>query len=563
MEKRIFLAVALSIAILYLYGAIAPKIFPELAPKKPPVTTTTSTTGTTPKTTTGTTTSATTTAVAPAAAPQSPATIAPVATNVVASVLQNTRVETTDFIATFSNRGAQLISFQLKRYEAKGGGHVELVKRRGPGRSDYPFAIVTTTKPPADELNNGLWSVSESHDGPLTVIDYRYAHNGLAASKTFRLGPEYMFHFAVSTNLPTPYRIEVGPGIRELSPEEGESQLTVTGDGLVQRDDSLKVIKKEKAPRIEVYPADTQFVGLEDNYFMTVLKPEKAGNAILSRVDFIGAKKGDTRYEMYSALNAASDGVVSGNAFFGPKETGVVDRYGLERTLQFGMFGMIARFFLITLKWINTYTHNWGFAIIVLTFLIKIVLYPLQHKSITSMRKMQKLQPKVESIKNRYKKAKTDPEQRQKMNVEVMKMYQTEGVNPMGGCLPMLLQLPIFWGFYGLLSRAIELRGAPFILWIHDLSSKDPYYITPILMTITMFIQQALTPTTVDPAQRRMFMIMPLVFGFFFKELPSGLVIYWLMQNVLGIIQQLIMNKWWKDHPDERDDDNPEDDKKK
>jgi YidC/Oxa1 family membrane protein insertase len=165
---------------------------------------------------------------------------------------------------------------------------------------------------------------------------------------------------------------------------------------------------------------------------------------------------------------------------------------------------------------------------------------------------MQKLQPKVEAIKSRYKKAKSDPEQRQKMNMDVMKLYQTEGVNPMGGCLPMLLQLPIFWGFYGLLSRAIELRGAPFVLWIHDLSTKDPYYITPILMTVTMFIQQTLTPTTVDPAQKRMFMIMPLLFGFFFKELPSGLVVYWLVQNILSIIQQLIMNKWWADHPDEQ-----------
>jgi YidC/Oxa1 family membrane protein insertase len=114
-----------------------------------------------------------------------------------------------------------------------------------------------------------------------------------------------------------------------------------------------------------------------------------------------------------------------------------------------------------------------------------------------------------------------------------------------------VLQLPILWGFYGLLQRAIELRGAPFLLWIHDLSAKDPYYITPILMTITMFLQQALTPTTGDPAQRRMFLIMPLVFGWIFKEFPSGLVLYWLVQNILTIVQQLIMNKYWKDHPAE------------
>ena len=137
------------------------------------------------------------------------------------------------------------------------------------------------------------------------------------------------------------------------------------------------------------------------------------------------------------------------------------------------------------------------------------------------------------------------------MNQEVMKLYQSEGVNPAGGCLPMVLQIPILWGFYNLLTHAIELRHAPFILWIHDLSAKDPYYITPLLMVVTMFIQQAMTPATGDPAQRRMFMIMPLVLGWIFKELPSGVVIYYLMQNILTIVQLWIMNKWWKDHPDD------------
>ena len=223
----------------------------------------------------------------------------------------------------------------------------------------------------------------------------------------------------------------------------------------------------------------------------------------------------------------------------------------MGEALQFGWFSLIARFFLTALIWINQFTHNYGFAIIVLTILIKIVLYPLQHKSIVSMKKMQKVQPKVEQIKAKYKKSKTDAEQRQKMNVEMMALYQKEGINPMAGCLPLILQLPILWGFYNLLSRAIELRGAPWILWIRDLSEKDPTYVLPVLMTATMFIQTYITPSTGDPAQRRIFLIMPLVFGFLFKDFPSGLVLYWLVQNILTIIQQWIMNKWWKEHPAE------------
>jgi len=179
------------------------------------------------------------------------------------------------------------------------------------------------------------------------------------------------------------------------------------------------------------------------------------------------------------------------------------------------------------------------------------VLYPLQHKWMMSMKKLQKVQPKMEAIKARYRKHKTDPEQKQKMNADMMKLYQQEGINPAGGCLPMLIQFPIFVGFYNLLSHAIELRGAPFILWIHDLSAKDPTYVLPILMTVAMFVQQFITPTTADPAQRRMFLIMPIVFGWIFKEFPSGLVLYWLVQNILTIVQQMIMNRYWKDHPDE------------
>lgn len=550
MEKRIFIAVLISLVVLWVWAALAPRLFPDLVKPKPPAAETqTARTTTTPAATTATTASVP--ATTPSPAPKSTV-AAPVLPPISGTALQTTTVETGEYIAVFTNRGAELISFKLKKYKATPTKKidptlVELVKQRDPSRTDFPFAI-EAADPQLSTTNGALFAVDDQTNDGTRVLQYKYSAGGVSVIKTFTFASQYPFAFSVVVLPATRYRVVIGPGIRTLNPDERDNQFTVTGNGAVQRDDSLKVINREKADRLMVFP-DVQYIGIEDNYFLAALRPAKASEGVFRRIEQ-GIDK-EKRRELYAGLNAAADGTLAGSAFFGPKEIGLLDRYGYEKTLQFGMFGVIARLLLIVLVWINRFTYNYGWAIIVLTIIIKIVLYPLQHKSIVSMKKMQRVQPKAEAIKQKYKKARTDPEQRQKMNTEMMKLYQQEGINPMGGCLPILLQLPILWGFYGLLSRAIELRGAPFILWIVDLSAKDPYYITPVLMTITMFIQQAITPTTADPMQKRMFMIMPVVFGWIFKEFPSGLVLYWLVQNILTIVQQLIMNKYWKDHPAE------------
>ena len=543
MEKRIFAAVLISIGFLWLWAAVAPKLFPDLMKKPVPAkveTTSTTATATTATTSTAPAPVTASTTTSPAAAPA----VEPIA----ATAQTITKIESPDYVAKFTNRGAELISFQLAHYKARPSDKndqtvVELVKEREPGRTDYPFAIEAIDANFMHRANNALYAVREFDEKGAHVVEYRWSDGAHAVTKTFRFNGEYLFNFAVSVTPPLPYRVAVGPGIRTLGPDEKDNQFIVTGNGVVQRDDSLKVINRAKADTISIFPA-VQYVGIEDNYFLSVLRPEKSGGSILRAIDVPAVEKKEKRRELYAAVNAAPDGVVSGAAFFGPKEAKVVDRYGFEKTLQLGVFGIIARFFLAALLWLNKFTKNYGWAIIVLTLIIKLVLYPLQHKWLIGMKKMQKLQPKQEAIKAKYKKAKTDPEQRQKMNTEMMKLYQQEGINPAGGCLPFVLQIPILWGFYGLLSHAIELRGAPFIFWIHDLSMKDPYYITPLLMTVTMFIQQAITPSTADPAQKKMFLIMPLVMGWIFKEFPTGVVLYWLMQNLLTIVQQLLMNKF-------------------
>jgi len=532
MEKRIFTAVLISIGFLWLWAYAAPKVFPEYF--KPP----TKTAKPAPSTTTvAQRESAPTPVPAPGsvAAPEhapAPVNVAP--TN--ATKRQLSRIETKDFIALFSNRGAELVSFQLKHYQSKSGGPVELVKAREPIRTDFPFAIESPNAAVAERLNSALWEITQNNQ----TITYRYAGEGIAATKTFSFAGDYPFTFAVSVAPAIPYRVAIGPGIRTLEPDEKESMYVVTGNGVVQRDDKVTVVSREKSDHVNVFD-HVDFIGIEDNYFFTAMRPSRGDGAVLHSTE-LGP---DKRRDFYAAVNALQDGKVEGTAYFLPKQTQLVDRFGLEKTLQFGMFGIIARAFLLALLWLNKFVHNFGWSIIALTFIIKILLYPLQHKSMTSMKKMQAVQPKVEAIKAKYRKVQKDPEQRQKMNMETMKLYQQEGINPASGCLPLVIQLPILWAFYNLLSHAIELRGAPFMLWLHDLSAKDPYYITPALMVITMFVQQAMTPTTVDPAQKRMFYIMPLVMGWIFKELPSGVVIYYLMQNLLTIIQQWIMNKWF------------------
>ena len=230
----------------------------------------------------------------------------------------------------------------------------------------------------------------------------------------------------------------------------------------------------------------------------------------------------------------------------GPKDFDVlagIDR-DLVRTIDFGMFAIIVVPLLRTLDWIHGYVGNYGWSIVILTVIINLIMFPLRHKQVVSMRKMQSIQPEVKVIQDRYAKLKATDPAKQKMNQELMALYKERGVNPAAGCLPMLLPLPVFFAFYSLLYTAIELRGAPFLFWIQDLSRPDPYYVTPIVMGLSQVWQQWMMPAAgVDPAQQKMMMIMPVVFMFIFLTMPSGVVIYWIVNNLWGIGQQLLTNR--------------------
>jgi YidC/Oxa1 family membrane protein insertase len=231
--------------------------------------------------------------------------------------------------------------------------------------------------------------------------------------------------------------------------------------------------------------------------------------------------------------------------FIGPKDFDVLTAIDpdVARSIDFGVFTVIVVPLLRSLKWVNGYVGNYGWSIIILTFLINVILFPLRHKSVVSMRKMQEIQPEVKAIQDRYKQLKATDPAKQKMNQELMTLYRERGVNPASGCVPMLLTFPFIFAFYALLSTAIELRGAPWFGWIHDLSAHDPYFVVPILMGISQVWQQRLAPATgMDPVQQKMMLIMPVFFTFLFLWYPSGVALYWFVNNLWAIGQQYLTN---------------------
>lgn len=276
-----------------------------------------------------------------------------------------------------------------------------------------------------------------------------------------------------------------------------------------------------------------KWIAQEDKYFFSALVPKGKPHAVVEE-----AKIWDKNGTTLSAVKFAS-GVNTYLVFAGPKEYDLLEKvgYGLEYIVDFGFFSFLSRPLFWVLKIFYSFTHNYGMAIIILTILVRIPFIPIINSGQKSMKKIQDIQPKMAEVKEKYK---NDP---QKMQQELMALYKTHKVNPMSGCLPILLQIPVFFALYQVLNISIELRHSPFIWWVTDLSAKDPYYILPIIMGVTMVIQQKMTPSAMDPTQQKIMMFMPVIFTFLFLTFPSGLVLYWLVNNLLSIAQQYYINQ--------------------
>jgi len=438
-----------------------------------------------------------------------------------------------------SNRGAAVVSLRLLAYEDDEGEVLDLVQTVPHDDRALPLQLVTDGGP-----DDSLYRMERTAAGvEMTWSD----GSGSSVVKTVSLNGSYGLDLTIAaTGAMRDAAISVGTGLRDLGEQERNSRLAVWGDGIVLADGEIEKYKraKVKAPT-ELRPGIVAFAGLEDAYFISLLRPSTRVEAVrLERLEFAENADGEEPVlnQALRVLVEPRSGVFEGELLGAPKEYALLQSIGggVEKTLDFGIFGFISVFFLKALWWIYGLVGNYGTAIILLTVGIRIVLFPLMHTSTVSMRKMAKVQPKVKEIQTKYKKKKSDPQARAAMSQETMALYKQEGVNPMAGCLPVLVQLPILWALYQLFLHAIELRHAPFWLWIQDLSAKDPYYVTPILMTFTMWLQQKLAPQAGDPQQQRIMRMLPLVFGIMFLQFPSGLVLYWLTNNVISILQQEI-----------------------
>ncbi len=381
---------------------------------------------------------------------------------------------------------------------------------------------------------------------PVTLTFEFHEQAGLRVRKAFSISPaSYVVTVEVSVEQDGQSLIPAlrwGPALGDVTGEV--NQYLQRPEGILFRDGAVERIAASSVSEQPTHDAVFRFAGVDDHYFLSAaLDPGPA--RVEYAVHTLPHRQTAAPLEFVSYAVRSQQPPLPARFFVGPKDFDVlaaIDR-DLVRVINFGWFSWIVVPLLRSLKWINGYVGNYGWAIIILTILINAAMFPLRHKSVVSMRRMQELQPEMKAIQDRYGNLKATDPARQKMNVELMNLYRERGVNPASGCIPMLLTMPVLFAFYSLLSVAIEIRGAPFFGWIRDLSVYDPMYVTPILMGITMVVQQRMTPSTADPVQQKMLMAMPVVFTFMFLWAPSGLVLYWLISNVWAIGQQHFTNR--------------------
>jgi YidC/Oxa1 family membrane protein insertase len=468
-------------------------------------------------------------------------------------------VDTPFYTAVIKEQGGGFKSFVLKNYRnrmEKNSGPMQLILGNGPGSLPVLFSLdngAGASLPVFKGDKNNIALTREAETATLTMTASQAEGLTIVRTLTFR-GDSYLINDEYKVQNTTDKPLPVSPALtlvnEPFAHASESSQFLFSGPAAYVNGELVETKPKKLTEGPVVLQGKVSWTGFVDNYFMTSVAPV-TGNPVT--VTLQGSEK-QVRTLVSEGIQAIAPNEAKSFAYtlyFGPKKLQILEEAGneLAKSVDFGWFDVLAKPMLWLLNFFYQYSSNYGVAIVLLTILIKLVFWPITQKGMNSMKNMQKLQPKIAKLRERYK---GDPA---KMNQEMMTLYKTYKVNPVGGCLPMLIQIPFFFALYQVLLASIELRHAPFMLWINDLSAPDrlwvgfdiPYLhglpILTLLMGASMYLQQKMTPTTADPMQARIMQFLPIVFTVMFINFASGLVLYWLINNLLSILQQYLINR--------------------
>ena len=476
-----------------------------------------------------------------------------------------TVVENDLYRIVFTNRGGQVKSWVLKKFKDEDGNPLDLVNKDAT-KFGLPLSLWTYDENLRNQINSALYVAAPT--GNVTAparLTYEYADGDITVRKSFQFGDSYVVGIETEVTQ-NGNRMQAYPawpagfGDQTTGPLYASARVDYLAGGKAER------LAAKKVSNGNTLRGPFDWAGPLDQFFAAIFLPDNPDTAVMVTFHETIAVPKDVkhpdpnsvnRYEVLGAAVGDNTGATRERLFVGPKALNVLESVrantapgqmngpDLRDVVDFGFFSVIARPLFLWLKWTHEHiASNWGVSIIILTVIINLALLPLRITSMKSALKMQKLQPQMKAIQERYKKYPMRDPKRQEMNAEIADLYKREHVNPAGGCIPLVIQMPFLFAFYSMLGNAIELRQAPF-LWLHDLSSPDKWFIMPVVIVISTYLVQKMTPNSgMDPKQQQMMtLMMPLMIGFFSYSLPSGLSVYWVVGNIIAIAQQYIMNR--------------------
>jgi YidC/Oxa1 family membrane protein insertase len=543
MERRLLLVFALTFLVIILFQPILKKYLPQPAAPAAP----------------------TPAVVQPYTPPAASAQLQPSVPNLggkQAASESETVIENELYRITFTNRGGVVKSWVLKKYDDDHGKPQELVSKAAE-RFGYPLSLWTYDESQRNKLNTALYVASDAGNlSAPTQVTFEYADSDVSVRKTFRFDHTYLVRVETSV-LARGNQVAAFPMWPAGFGDQASLASYSTSRIEHQYNDKTERLDVKKISGGGTLQGPFNWASVVDQYFAAVFLPDDPQNiAVVTLRNPLDVPKDWRHPNPQETIKVDVLGIAVGNPggpavqrlYVGPKSLGVLESVSvptiagapqdLRSLVNFGFFGVIARPLFLWLKWTYGWIHNWGWAIVFQTLIINLALLPLRISSMKSALKMQKVAPQIKAIQEKYKKYSMRDPRKQEMNQEVSELYKTHGVNPVGGCLPMIIQMPFLFAYYSMLGAALDLRHAPW-LWIRDLSSPDPWHILPVGIIITMLLTQRMTPQPgMDPAQQKMMTVMmPLMLGVISWNLAAGLCLYWSEGNLIAIAQQAIMNR--------------------